>query len=122
MLKNIYRAKIQGTNMWIKGYLHSVYGNGFDSIQDAENHKRIEYIKTDTIGMSLGRIDKFGNEIFEGDYNEEGDCVIFCEKCMGFQFSIINEDYTTVLECHNCDGNFGFQDAIDDFIVKGSIY
>jgi len=47
----LFRAKIQGTNEWIKGYPHSVYGNGIDSIQDVDNSKRIEYIKTDTLAQ-----------------------------------------------------------------------
>ncbi len=47
----LFRAKIQGTNDWIKGYPHSVYGDGIDSIQDANNSKRIEYIQIDTLSQ-----------------------------------------------------------------------
>lgn len=122
MLKQKYRAKILGTNEWIYGYPHSVYGHGFDSIQDYNNSKRIEYVNINTLSISIDRKDKNGKEIFTGDYDNDGNCLIFCKECMGFQFALIDNDNSIVLDCHNCEGNFYFQEHINDFIVIGNIY
>ncbi|MCP4764395.1 MAG: hypothetical protein GY870_21655 [archaeon] len=69
----LFRAKIQGTNEWIKGFPHSVYGDGIDSIQDINDSKRIEYIKTDTLSQHTNENDIEETKIFEGD-------IVSCEN------------------------------------------
>ena len=61
-----------------------------------------------------------GVEIYEGDYDEEGNMIDYCEECMGYQFFKIDE-LKDVIFCHNCDGNFMVQDHIDEFKVVGNI-
>lgn len=80
-MKNIkFRAKITGTDCWIYGLPHAVYSeNHIDSMQDA-NTKEIEYIKTDTLGMFTGEVDKNGNELYHGDICRTDDDLTFVVK------------------------------------------
>jgi hypothetical protein len=92
-----FRAKIAGTNEWVFGLPHSVYGEGIDSIQSKFGN--IEYIKTDTISQFTGVIDVEGNEIYGRDIlevlsidSEEGKEVLktleiyFDEELCSFEF------------------------------------
>lgn len=57
-----FKATITGTDSWIFGLPHSVYGNGIDSIQNDTNGN-IEYINVDTLCQYIG----LPFNIFEGD-------------------------------------------------------
>ena len=64
-----------------------------------------------------------GVEIYEGDYNEVGEVVIWCDECHGWQFGGYDIDRKWFyIKCHNCDGNFMFYDLIDEFKIKSNIY
>lgn len=82
-MKNIIRAKITGTDKWIVGYPHSVYGNGIDSIQDYKTLK-IEYIKTDTLCKFI--TNKKGIDIFENDIIEEYLSIRWNDEFASFEF------------------------------------
>ena len=61
-----------------------------------------------------------GVEIYEGDYDEDGNMIDYCEECMGYQFFQIDE-LKDVIFCHNCDGNFMVQYHLDEFKIVGHI-
>ena len=64
-----------------------------------------------------------GVDIYEGDYNEDGETVIFCDECHGWQFGGYDIDTKEFyVKCHNCEGNFILTDVIDEFKIKSNIY
>ncbi len=61
-----FKAIIAGTESWIYGLPHSVYGTGIDSIQNDTNGN-IEYINVDTLCQYTGLKDMSGKDIYEDD-------------------------------------------------------
>ena len=79
-------------------------------------------VEKDTVCEYAGFADKNGNKVFEGDYDKEGNCVVFCDECHGWQFGEIDIPTKDIcIPCHACDGNFLLGDVINDFEVIGNI-
>jgi len=91
-MENTIRAKIQGTDKWIVGFPHSVYGNGIDSIQDFKTQK-IEYIKTDTICKFVAN--KNSINVFEHDIIEEYLSIRWDKEFSSFEFYWIYDNSAT---------------------------
>jgi hypothetical protein len=84
---------------------------------DVWNVLPIKYVR-----QFVGHKDKNGTEIFEGDYDIDGNCVRWCQTCNGWEFSAIDIPTNDVcIPCHRCDGNFFFEDHITDFQIVGSV-
>jgi hypothetical protein len=62
------------------------------------------------------------SEIWEGDYDENGNMVYWCDVCMGWQFALIDIPTKDIITCHNCEGNFMWHDHAEDFLPIGNIY
>ena len=88
--------------------------------------KRFPYtqnIVPDELIQFIDRVDANGRKIYEGDYDSDGVCVVWCDTCMGWEFAQI--DIPTgdfCISCHRCDGNFFFEDHISEFCVIGNVY
>lgn len=77
--------------------------------------------KGETWVKSIGIADKMGREIYEKDYDLDGNMIDYCEKCLGYQFHQIDIPTGDVICCHNCEGNFMVQDHISDFAIVGNL-
>lgn len=70
-----------------------------------------------------GLKDKNGKEIYEGDYDNEGNMIKWCVRCSGWEFAQLDiPTKDVVIKCHRCDGNFFIEDHINSFEVIGNIY
>ena len=77
----------------------------------------------DTVCQFTGKKDKNGDKIFEGDYDENGNMVVWCDRSNGWQFAQIDVPTKDIcIHCHWCDGNFDFSEHIDDFVIVGNIH
>ena len=80
-------------------------------------------IDPETVGQYTGIDDREGENIFEGDHDKDGNCVVFCERCNGWQFAQIDIPTKDIcIPCHCCDGNFMFNDIINQFEITGNIH
>ena len=108
-----------------KGRLWDVTGwdiSGFKHLQSLDK-KEVEPIYTFRRLLEYtGHKDKSGKEIYEGDYDNEGNVVVFCNRCAGWQFGLIDiPTKDLVIDCHACEGNFFFQDHLPEFEIFGNV-
>ncbi len=130
MLKReiFFKAKEINSGEWVYGHYYNNcdYGSCQDIIVDLSGvtESGIHYIVDGkTVEQFTGCLDKNGKPIFEGDYAEDGTIVVFCDKCHGWQFGQL--DIPTgdiVIPCHKCDGNYWFDEEIEDFEITGNIH
>lgn len=70
----------------------------------------------------IGKKDKHANEIYDGDFDPDGNVVVWCDNCNGWEFGALDIPTNELcIPCHRCDGNFFFEDHINDFEVIGNI-
>jgi len=82
-----------------------------------------QIVDPETVGQFTGVPDVNGKNIFEGDHDKDGNCVVFCERCNGWQFAQIDIPTKDIcIPCHCCDGNFMFNDIINQFEITGNIH
>ena len=116
----LFRGKSKRTGEWFFGNLFGKDNSGRTHI--CTTAKGCLDIDPETVGQYAGFSDKNGKEVFEGDYDKEGNIVVFCDECHGWQFGEIDIQTKQVcIPCHNCDGNFMIGDWIDRFEVVGNI-
>lgn len=75
-----------------------------------------------TEGQFTGLLDKNGKEVYEKDFDGDGNMIDWCESCCGYQFFQIDIPTKDVIFCHNCEGHFMIQDHIPDFEIIGNIH
>ena len=116
-----FRGKSKSTGEW-------VFGNLFDKDTKGRTHigttvRMCFDIDPETVGQFTGVPDVNGKKTFEGDHDKDGNCVVFCEMCNGWQFAQIDIPTKDIcIPCHCCDGNFMFNDIINQFEVIGNIH
>ena len=60
-------------------------------------------------------------EVYEGDFDNDGNCVIWCDRCNAWQFCALDVPTRDVyIPCHACDGDFFFADHINEFKPIGN--
>ena len=79
-------------------------------------------IKYATVSQFTGKKDVNGIDVFEGDYDNDGNCVVWCDNCSGWEFAALDVPTNDIcIPCHRCDGNFFFEDHINEFKIIGNI-
>lgn len=79
--------------------------------------------KDSKIVQFTGYKDKNGDGIYEGDFDSDGTYVLWCERCNGWEFGLIDIPTKDIcIDCHSCDGNFFFEDHINNFERIGNIF
>ena len=114
-----FKAKNKKGN-WIFGmptydFIYIINEDQYDSVDNYE-------IIPETLCQYSGMKDKNGVEAFEGDYDKNGNILIFCEECHGWQFGQLDTPSKEVVFCNNCEGNFMFLDHLPDFEIIGNIH
>jgi hypothetical protein len=80
------------------------------------------WIKENTLCQYINKKDVNGVKIFEGDYDIDGNCMVWCDKCNAYEFAQIDVPTKDIcISCHNCEGNFIFDEHIDEFKIIGNI-
>jgi hypothetical protein len=69
-----------------------------------------------------GKQDKNGKNIYAGDFDQNGDVVIWCKECSAWQLGAYDFPTNDLMFCHCCDGNFMFNDCFPNFEIMGNIY
>ena len=99
-------------------------GKAFTIASKTYDTPNIEIEKTNDYELMqfTGKKDKNGAEVYEGDFDSDGNVVVWCENCNGWEFGALDIPTNEIcIPCHRCDGNFFFEDQISDFEVIGNI-
>ena len=123
----LFKAKDLDTSEWVSGY----YGDdgvretiifSIEMLPSGDSEIICHSVLKNTVCQYTGFTDKNGKKVFEGDYDKDGNCVVFCDECHGWQFGEIDIPTKDIcIPCHNCDGNFMIGDWIEKFEVIGNI-
>lgn len=78
----------------------------------------------ETVSQFTGLLDKNGKRIFEGDYDQNHDVVMWCDKRNGWAMKTYDFPTREVISCHcfRCEGHFDIDDADFNIEIIGSIH
>jgi len=120
----LFKAKSIDTGEWIEsmtiemGTIESTKNKLF---MDTDNDGWVE-VDPNSLSQYINKKDKNGKKVFEGDYDEDGNFVIWCDKCSSFEFGGVDLELKEVhTTCYRCEGDFSLLDSIDDVEIIGNI-
>jgi hypothetical protein len=122
----LFRGYSEALNKWVEGDLVHDAFDGTSMTMPVGIAPKNSYpfpVHPDSVGQFTGEVDINGVKAFEGHCDKDGNAIVFCQHCNGWQFSQFDfESGETVIPCHSCDGNFMFQDHIKNFEITGNTF
>lgn len=122
-----FRGKRVDNGEWVYGSLIICslrWGSGYSihtyALDEEDKDEEIE-VYHPTIGQFICKSNS-EQDIYEGDYDAEGNMIDYCDSCMGYQFFQIDIPTKDVIGCHNCDGDFMLHDYLSEFEPIGNIH
>ena len=96
----LFKAKRVDNGAWVEGFYSNLYDEekldeqpiiAYQNFYEADMsypYPSVETIEANvdpkTVCEYAGFSDKNGESVFEGDYDKEGNCVVFCDECHGW--------------------------------------
>ena len=123
--EKLSKGKRIDNDEWIEGSFVKTFYNSFIIPMNDETVRAMEIVSVyeDSVCDFTGKTDKKRIKIFEGDFDADGNIVLWCENCNGWEFGALDIPTNEIcIACHRCDGNFFFEDHINDFEAIGNIY
>lgn len=118
MREILFKGKKEVSIEWIEGFLSWI-----DTRRQRNHFINNHVVISETVCQFTGLTDENGVKIFEGDFDEDGNMVVWCDRCHGWQFAQIDVPTKDIfISCHRCDGNFDFSEHVDDFVIVGNIH
>lgn len=119
----LFKGKSVNTGEWVESMTiaKGILNKKDDVFMEIDENKWVGIVPN-SLSQFINQKDKNGKKIFEGDYDADGNCIVWCNECNGFEFAGIEvETKEQYIPCHKCDGNFFFQDQINDFEIVGNV-
>lgn len=128
----LFKGKLLHSKEWIEGNLIMMQNKKsfilpIEAFNSYNNNLIINsdnpfWVDENTIFQFINQTDKIGRKIFEGDYDEDGNCILWCDKCNGYEFAQMDVPTKEIcISCQRCEGHFFFADHINDFKIVGNI-
>ena len=95
-------------------YIESIFAARWDSFE----------VVPESVGQFTGLQDKRGNDIYEFDFDEDYQVVMWCENSCGWQWATYDIPTKEKICCHcyNCEGDYNFTEDIEKVVICGNIY
>ena len=119
----LFKGKSVNTGEWVESMTiaKGILNKKDDVFMEIGENKWVGIVPN-SLSQFINQKDKNGKKIFEGDYDDDGNCIVWCNECNGFEFAGIEvETKEQHIPCHRCHGNFFFQDQINDFEIVGNV-
>ena len=120
----LFKGKSVNTGEWVESMTiakGTIKRKRDDVFMEIGENKWIGIVPS-SLSQFINQKDKNGKKIFEGDYDADGNCIVWCDNCNGFEFAALDVPTKDIcISCHRCDGNFFFGDQINDFEIVGNV-
>lgn len=113
-----FRGRCTHRPEWVFGWL--TYQSDIYSIIETSVFLDSHWVHPDSTGQFVRRANS--KDLYEGDYDSDGNMLEWCENCTSFAFKQIDIPTGDVCFCHNCEGNFSLLEHIDEFKPVGKYY